>query len=657
MKFLLALLLVFQTVLPAWGATGKVIQADKVSGTDAGKNYLAQGDAEVLITGINQYNDGSVTRPVDCTGGTGGVTMARSSTSPIEDKFSWIVTKDATNRQGQGISIDFTAPKAKAMTIAAKYLVNSGTFAAGSNGTSPTDSDLIFYVYDVTNSRLIEPSTFRLYSNQTSTDEPYLGEFQTNSDSTSYRLCLHVATTSASAWSLKLDDIEVKRSKYAAGTPITDWADTPSPTISGFGTVTGVQYRSRRVGDSLEVQAYFTAGTVAASAASISASYAGAPVTIDTSKIGIGQAVGYGATSTSPTTTYFSNITAIIKDTSSVGIGVQSSTQSSLTMANGNAVMGTGSSMSISFKVPITGWSSSVQVSDGYDGQVIAGSLQKTSNQTITSGGFQKVTFQSSSVNDGGITDTTNSRMNIKSAGDYEFNAQLILNASSSGTREIALYKNGSLIESLGNSPTNSAAEDTRINGKSTPIKAVAGDYFEIYVFQNSGGNIDINGAAGGGYNYFGARKLPGSATISATETVSALYTGAPPTGTLNGSFNLATFGTKVKDSHGAYSGGTYTIPVSGQYDIAAQIGVSATFSGTAYGIVAIYIDGVIAYSGVQSENTTVAIQLHPTVSVKAIPLRAGQLITIRSYCDAGSPTFIGASDRNWFSITRSGGY
>ncbi|MCK9370529.1 hypothetical protein M0R04_11515 [Candidatus Dojkabacteria bacterium] len=136
--------------------------------------------------------------------------------------------------------------------------------------------------------------------------------------------------------------------------------------------------------------------------------------------------------------------------------------------------------------------------------------------------------------------------------------------------------------------------------------------------------------------------------------SVSALYTGIP-TGTLNSSLNTSTFPTKIKDSHNAYSSGTYAIPVSGAYSISAQTRHAGTFTTGTSGGISIFIDGIEKYTKYESLADSVQVP-YPSINVQSIPLLAGQLITIRSYNDGTTPSFATAIS-NWFSITRTGNY
>lgn len=142
----------------------------------------------------------------------------------------------------------------------------------------------------------------------------------------------------------------------------------------------------------------------------------------------------------------------------------------------------------------------------------------------------------------------------------------------------------------------------------------------------------------------------------AAGETVAALYTGAPPTGTLIAGYNTTTFGTKVKDSHAAYSSGSYTIPVSGIYSISAASRHSATYALGSLAAIAVYIDGTQKASNVAVAGGACG-TLHPSVSINSYPLLAGQVVTIRCFNNGTTPSFTSAADENFFSITRTGNY
>lgn len=650
MRFLLALLLVFQTVLPSYAATtGKVVQADNIDGLKTNKNFLKNGLAQVNEAGWATYADAAASRPVDGTGGSPSITWGVSTTAPLSDARSFILTKDAVNRQGQGVSTDFTidnAQKAKMIKVEFDYIVNSGTFAAGS---STTDSDMIVYLYDVTNSRLIEPSTFKLYTSSTTLPDKYQGYFQTSPDSTSYRLIFHVATTSASAWALKIDNVAVSPSEYVAGTIITDWVSY-TPTLQSTGTAPtigngNISGRWRRVGGSAEIQAKAYRGNTGGTAGTgIYFLTIPSGLSLDSTKITDNNNVGTAFVLDGGVATY-------------VGIAYIGTNGIGLAINNSNNLVGQNipsadwwtsagdNSLSVNISIPILGWSAGAQMSDGYDGRVIAFAIQNSSSFTVPANSYAapiKVTNFSSSVLDtvGGFNSNT---YTARTAGLYKISFA-VGTGNSASSKSIVIYKNGSPTLRVDGAvvvyATISGAHILQLN---------AGDYVDLYAGSNhtSSENYIVQ--------MYTIEKLSGSAFMSPTETVGALYTGAPPTGTLNSSFNVVTFGTKVVDTHGLYSGGIVKIQESGFYDIKSQVALTGTFSSATFGsLMAIEINGSVAYRGPFSiAGSSGSLSGYPVIAVDFIPLKAGDLVKILVATDGTGAAYSTDGSRNSFSIKK----
>jgi hypothetical protein len=147
---------------------------------------------------------------------------------------------------------------------------------------------------------------------------------------------------------------------------------------------------------------------------------------------------------------------------------------------------------------------------------------------------------------------------------------------------------------------------------------------------------------------------LSGSTALVGSQTVSALYTNA--SGTVNNTFtNVATYGTKVVDTHNAYSSGIYTIPVGGTYSIEAQIDISGTFVVGTTVLLGIGIGGTATYVGADKVGGAVG-DGYPKVTVNSIPLTQGQQITILPRSSGTSPTIGGGGTTiDFFSIIRTG--
>ena len=140
----------------------------------------------------------------------------------------------------------------------------------------------------------------------------------------------------------------------AALPPVTAWV-AYTPTITGFGTVSAVAFRSRRVGGSLEVQGLWTAGTPTGVASAITLGFGGVNGGLQVSTIN-GTArhiVGNGAISAASTIAL--NVLAANGD-AFVNLGYQSSGFGGLSIRNGSDIVSAGHTLGINFTVPILGW-------------------------------------------------------------------------------------------------------------------------------------------------------------------------------------------------------------------------------------------------------------------------------------------------------------
>lgn len=610
------------------------------SGSGGATNFLTNPDAETGTTSYATYKDAAATRPVDGTGGTAlYTTITTTSTNPLSGTNSFLISKSANNAQGEGVSTDFTidiANKAKVLKIEMDYIVNSGTFAAGS---STTDSDMIVYLYDVTNGVLIEPSSFKLLSNSTTVSDRFSGTFQTPYNSTSYRLIFHVASASTSAWALKVDNISVSPSQYVYGSPVSDLGSY-APVFTNLGTVTSHAFEAYRIGKKLRVKFRFIAASGGASAATVS--LPSGLVASTTGNEVIGAAWSQSTTSKDVFITTTNGATTV-RFIANNGVGGP---------INGSD-FGTGI-VDGWFEVDILGWSSSVQMSDGYDGRVVAEGMSTTTATSVANGATQKVLLNSTMHSSHGGVNTSLNRIDIKTSGYVRVSASVALDSGANSGRIIgSIYKNGTDVS------INLAAGNT-IGTDSAPVfwegYVTAGTYFELYVTNGTGASANIVNDSR--YTFLFVSSISGSPTISAQETIGALYTGAPPTGTLGAAYNPVTFGTKVKDSHGAYSGGVYTVPVSGQYDISAQVSVTATRTTSQLTIIAIYIDGIRKYIKQYQPDAGVTKYTYAGININSIPLIAGNQITIRVYeSGTGAINYETNAEANFFSIVRSGGY
>lgn len=557
------------------------------SGGGGGKNYITTGNAETGNTsGFALYDDGAATRPVNGTGGTAtGVTFTNTTTNPLMDTASFVLAKDAANRQGKGVSYDFTidaAQKAKVLTIKTKYRVDSGTFVPGTTGSSPTDGDLIVYLYDVTNSALIEPSSIKFLSSSTTLSDEFSAAFQTPSNSTSYRLIYHIASTSAVAWNLKIDDIEISPSKYIYGTPITDWT---AWTATGS-WVANTNYTNsywRRVGSDMEIKGLVSvvgAPTSASLSINIPPGFSiVAPITTerygqayieDLSTTGYAGTTGYG--SATAIVVYAINTASSYGNPASVTQAVP-------------FTFGTGDFVSYNAKFQIQGWSSSVQTSDQTDTRLV--SFQSHINNGTRSAANNTDTIMPYNTVDsdthGGFNTTSNAYI-IPVPGSYVFYAFIETGSLFGSASDVSfnLYVNG---VQRGLISRNSAAILGGFTNGSIKVDGLkTGESITVVCNQNSGGSVTIGSASNRGNFIFGGSRLSGPQAIAASESVYARYTSTAG-GTIGVGGNQQTYATKVLDSHGAWNGSAFTCPISGVYEVTATIFTASVNISTAQAI------------------------------------------------------------------------
>lgn len=542
-------------------------------GGSGGINYISNDGAEDSAASWSAYADAAAATPADGTGGSPNVTVTRTTSNPLRSNASFLITKDAVNRQGQGISFDFTidrADEAKPLAIEFDYEPLSG-FVAGSDSTN---SDLVVYVYDLDYSTLIQPAPFKLVGG-VGAKHKFLGEFQSSAASgganaRKYRLILHVATTNASAWTFKFDGVRVGPNPISYGSPITDWiAFTPTSTWNTNVTHTG---KWRRVGDSMEVLVrILLSGAPNATTLNINLPTG---YQIDTAKLntitnvvvplGGGHALDSGTgenlLQVRYATTTAVSVYALTANASFVGENNVSDVLPQ-TFANNDSV-------EVRFEVPILGWSSSVEISNDTSTRVVA--CRAHTSTTSLGGTEAAVVFTSKTYDTHNAYDTTNGRFTAPVAGKYRVTASLRFatqSYTSGNLQEIYIAKNGTTVSLMDrNYYESSQSTIAQVDGSDT-VELAAGDYIQIF------GSNSVTTSLGGSLNYFCVERISGPAQVAASELVAAkYYRSANQTSIGNPAVTIA-YDTAIFDTHGAFnpSNGRFTAPVAGIYSFLVQ--------------------------------------------------------------------------------------
>lgn len=537
----------------------------KVGAGSGGINYIsANPDAESSTTGWATYADAAGAVPVDGTGGAPTVTLTRSTSSPLRGTGSFLITKDAANRQGEGASFAFTisdADKAKVLAISFDYEIASGTYANG---------DLTVYIYDVTNAQVIQPAGYSILN--TTIENKIIATFQTASNSTSYRLILHVASTSASAYTFKYDNVIVGPQIVQYGAPITDIKNDLVFTLNAVGTPTNTDYRYRRVGDAMHVLGRATVGTTTGSTFSIQLP---SGYTIDTSKmassatdIHVGSFWRINASEPYPGTG--GGIFPVFYDGSTNNLLFVSNSGASDTewdKETGTNLGSSGDTFVFDFVIPITGWSSTVQMSNDTDTRVVT--LDVTGDAASASAN-NPIIFPTTTYDTHGGYNASTGRYTVPVPGYYRVHG--FLSGSGSGV-VLRVYVNAILVSRIGYNHNN----DGFIPFTGT-VKVNAGDIIDIRPDATWDGDANSN---------MFIERVTGPSAIAANELVAARYSSTGTAASSNGTPPIVNFETKIIDTHLSVTTGAswkFTAPVSGKYLITAMHQSSSSASNDTVG-------------------------------------------------------------------------
>lgn len=166
-------------------------------------------------------------------------------------------------------------------------------------------------------------------------------------------------------------------------------------------------------------------------------------------------------------------------------------------------------------------------------------------------------------------------------------------------------------------------------------------------------GVTGLQGATGAG--------LQGVTGVSgAPVEVHAFYNNA--SGTVTNNFStLITFSTLMKDTHSAFNGTTYTVPVSGVYAIQAYASFAAspsTFGTNQSYAIAMVINGntTASFANWFSKAPTGVSFIVGSINILAYPLTAGTTIAFSPYCQQAATLNSGAMN-GYFSILKVGAY
>lgn len=527
-------------------------------------NYILNPDAEVDTTGWATYADAAQATPVDGTGGSPQASLwVRSTTSPLRGTGSFRLDKTGSaSRQGQGASYSFTIDKAdtaKVLTVSFDYEVAAGTYA---------DGDVTVYIYDVTNATVIQPAGYIVQSVASGVENKHIATFQTHATSTSYRLILHIASTSAQNYTLAIDNVTVGPQTVQYGAPITDWVSF-TPTINWSATSSTNVGKWRRVGDSVEIETRLVLN--------------GAPTGNFTFTLPFGWSIdSTKANSLSGGYCGVANIDDFGSGAHQMNILIISSTQvqpygddsSGALSPTIPFTLGNTDVVNLLVRVPISGWSSTVQMSNDTDTRVVAAKQTAGATQSIANNTTAILNATPSNVYDthGGYS-TSTGRYTVPVQGYYKVQAFTQTNgtyANSGSYTQLLLFKNGvtdTVLQSY-QALVTSQALNNQVLSAGTTVFANAGDILDFRFSNFSGGSVTV------ATYVCSLERLSGPSAIAATETVAASYTFTSGAQTSNDNFQNLPTPTILINTHGAINTttGEFTVPVAGLYRTSCKV-------------------------------------------------------------------------------------
>lgn len=639
--------------------TDGTVQLRNASGTSSeigaggsgsgGINYVEQSngnhDAETDTTGWTTYADGA-TAPSDLTGGTATATFTRTTTDPLRGTGSFLYTAGAL---GNGAYYTITPDRADIKRGSVQHI----SFDYEYDGTVSTGSYQI-WIYDVANSALLQPAGYQVQggvSGQAYKHQPC--SFQLPTTGTTFRVGLHQAATTPGG-NIKIDNFSVGPQAIQYGAAITDWTSY-TPTLGWGGSVTPTG-RWRRVGDSMECEIRIAVSAGGPTAVNCTVSLPSG-YTIDSTKLtdpsSGGSNLGFAEANDSGTShlgKVVYNTSTTVRFTGDDGAGSWTDLIP-FTFSAGDSVYAR-------FTVPISGWSSSVQMSTDTDTRVVAAKAH-TSSTSIANGATTTCIFGTKAFDTHNAYSTSTGLFTVPVPGFYRVDCLYAGSAvSGSGaignTETLRLLKNGSSDTVIGHFQVEQTGTGVvRYLSGSSIVSCVAGDTLGVAI---NNPDSTFTGANNSTATWVSFERLSGPSAIAASETVHMHYQNAASTAFTGGAGATdVPFATKVSDSHSSFSSPTWTAPVSGLYLIDCNVMMqAASFSGTQAVFMSFVINGTAHYAFEHVGNgSSVGRSLHGT---KVVAMLAGQTVKVQLDTDV-SFSLNANGNRNFLSITRIGNY
>lgn len=540
--------------------------------------------------------------------------------------------KTATDIQGEGAYLDIGSLDKADLTSVLKIVGQiscSANYADGYVGAfiaHSSDSWSTYTIVDATPTDFVagdgnfQPKEFQ--SNYNSADE--------------YRLLLFFTTSETDVYTIDLE-MGLGLTTTVSGAIITDWVEfTPT---GGWVSNTSYEGKYRRVGDSAEiVVTALVSGVPTATPLSINLPNG---LAIDTNKLNTqnityGGLLGVGQVWDSSGAAWRAQVGYATSTSVYVGTSNgQSDTRLNIISESSPFTWASGDSVTVTFMVPIAGWSSSQVLSENDDGRKVA--VQAAGNgggaftANVTDIDFTEVSDSHSAWN--------GTQFNPPVTDDYLVEGQVI--ATTSVISGLFAYIDGVQGKTIGfeggNSPLVQFNRVLRLEkGKLFSIRADASGTLSNDVQKHTLSITRIGG---------------GSQQIAASEMTSVFVTSSSGQAIPNITDTTIIFNNIIDDTHGRYnaSTGEYTCARSGKLNLKSHINL-ASGGLTGLMLLNVTINGSVAVRG-DIVNVSSA-ELTASVGLEGYPVNHGDVIKIVAFQNTGAQTLNTEAARNYLGLT-----
>lgn len=625
-------------------------------------NYFAAPFAETADR-VTLYRDGTSATPTDGVGGTvpGGFTFATSDTNPLQGVESFLLTKPASDCQGTGVNLEGIVLESNDLGRILQYSFDyqqvSGTYSYGSG----VYSDLIMYLTYFNGSSVVPlpPSLIKLDGGAVGQRYTATTTFQVPMDAVTIYPLIHVATSSASAYSFKIDNMYLGRPvgplpALSGDVGCTVTRATSNQSIAHNTTTTllfneintsrgGIDYNAATGVFTIKESGWYNlSGNIYFSGTTSTADFNLFSVMGGLAK----QYVIKKDSSSVPTNPGISiSRTAYLNVGANVYVTVVQQTGGAVDLLS-SATMPGGSSVSlVKVSAPASVSSGAVVAFSAYS---FALSIPNNSLTTVSG-------YGSMMSNKGGAFNPTTGQFVVPVSGTYRFSGMCQWVGNATNTRELHIYQNATdrAFDIFATSPNAASFSQT----VTTILDCVAGDVITMRVYQNSGGALNISGGNPNGTIFSGELLSAAAASVAPNVTVACKYLNGSSQSINNNSPTAITGWTKVYDT-GIFnpSTGIFTAPVSGLYEFQGSLalGGSANVAGTELSMLAGTSNIATYLMPSNSPGSTTIV----TTGTTTLNLLAGATVAINAFQNSGGSRSISSvSNYTFICIRKVGNY